>query len=102
MELDSKRKRCAESYEYQPIEGNRSTRLLFLVPGEFDEDIYFRLVHVSLDNNPQYEALSYAWGNVSVTCDIYHEDDRRLSIGQSMRSISSTPSLIPNQDDVAS
>jgi hypothetical protein len=37
-------------------------RSLSLFPGEFDDPIGAALHTVSLDDSPQYEALSYVWG----------------------------------------
>jgi hypothetical protein len=40
-------------------------RLLTLLPGDTDDHIESTLRRVSLNNEPKYEALSYAWGNGS-------------------------------------
>ncbi|KFA68957.1 hypothetical protein S40285_06997 [Stachybotrys chlorohalonatus IBT 40285] len=40
----------------------REIRLLHLLPAESDEPISCNLTVVSLDDRPQYEALSYVWG----------------------------------------
>src|SRR5579863_1389396 len=41
---------------------NREIRLLHLQPGEAEE-LQCRLIVVSLDSKPAYEALSYRWGD---------------------------------------
>src|SRR5689334_3368211 len=42
---------------------NRSIRVLELSAGGWDSDISVKLTQVSLDAAPEYEALSYTWGN---------------------------------------
>ena len=98
MEQDTSADAPNKTYEYTAIEGERTVRLIVLESGEFDDDIVFRLDHVSLDGNPQYEALSYAWGDVSVTSDIFDKDGSRLGIGQSMRFSSHWTSFQPQID----
>jgi len=39
-------------------------RLLCIQPAKFDSPIECRLKHVRLSENPEYEALSYTWGNL--------------------------------------
>lgn len=48
----------------------REIRILFLLPGDVDVDISCKLVTVSLDNLPDYEALSYTWGDPTVKVPI--------------------------------
>jgi hypothetical protein len=54
----------ATEFAFRPINiapGSRSFRLLKLLPGEeLDIEIKFEIFHSSLDQNPTYEALSYA------------------------------------------
>ncbi|PSR80162.1 heterokaryon incompatibility protein-domain-containing protein, partial [Coniella lustricola] len=38
-------------------------RVLNVQPGEWDEKLSCNLVVVDLDEDPQYEAISYVWGN---------------------------------------
>lgn len=45
-------------------------RLLTLQAGQFDEDIICSLHTVSLKKRPQYEALSYLWGNTNITLPV--------------------------------
>jgi hypothetical protein len=57
------------SYEYFPLRSSPSGhsgdefRLLVLLPGQDDAEIRCEIQHASLDGPPQYEALSYTWGN---------------------------------------
>ena len=52
----------ASQYEYQDVSENNEIRLLALLPGRFNDPIRCTLSHVSLDDEPVYEALSYTWG----------------------------------------
>ncbi|PMD37676.1 HET-domain-containing protein, partial [Hyaloscypha variabilis F] len=58
-------------YIYQPILQSNSIRLLTLFPGTKGTTIQCELQEVSLSNNrPPYCALSYVWGDPSVTAGI--------------------------------
>jgi hypothetical protein len=50
-------------FQYSPLKGPSDIRLLVLEPGRKYGHINCRLLHVPLDYNPTYEALSYAWGD---------------------------------------
>lgn len=51
------------TYQYQPLRGPRNIRLILLEPSRsFTEPLHCRIFEVSLDQNPQYEAVSYTWG----------------------------------------
>lgn len=53
-------------YELLSEDNNKSpTRLLQLLPGSIDEPIECSIVNVNLYNNPDYEALSYCWGDAA-------------------------------------
>ncbi|KAH7124829.1 heterokaryon incompatibility protein-domain-containing protein [Dactylonectria estremocensis] len=60
-------------YQYKKLEEPRQTRLLHLLPGT--GELYFNLESVNLDGNPQYEAISYCWGNAKDTQTVYCEKD---------------------------
>jgi hypothetical protein len=50
-------------------------RLLMLSPGEPTDKLQCEIIHVSLENKPAYETVSYAWatdhGNVNLSHSIY-------------------------------
>jgi hypothetical protein len=48
----------------------RDIRLVTLLPGQADEEMKATLRVVSLDTSPLYEALSYVWGDPTITRDI--------------------------------
>lgn len=60
-------------YNYSPLPTTSSFRVLELLPGAPDDEIHIRLHHVSWNEPPSYEAISYAWGDTSIkvqiTCD---------------------------------
>jgi hypothetical protein len=55
-------------YTYEPLDNsNFSIRLISLAPtANFSSDIHCSIYQVSLDNNPEYEAVSYAWGDPNI------------------------------------
>lgn len=52
-----------QTYTYKPLPGHRDIRLLKLHPGFWEDNIRCELDVISLDEQPQYEALSHAWGS---------------------------------------
>ncbi|CAH0058538.1 unnamed protein product [Clonostachys solani] len=50
--------------------GNAEIRLLDIAPGDGDEEICCSLSVVSLNSHPQFEALSYVWGDDSIKKDV--------------------------------
>ncbi|RFU80233.1 heterokaryon incompatibility [Trichoderma arundinaceum] len=75
-----KAKRIARLHHYQPLDHiHREIRLLELLPGKPGSRIAARLLTVSLNDEPVYDALSYCWGAPRPTYDIFihtnsHED----------------------------
>jgi Heterokaryon incompatibility protein (HET) len=52
------------SYRYLPLQGPSGIRILHIDPAiNHTDSLSGKLVHVSLDDDPAYEALSYAWGS---------------------------------------
>ncbi|KAH6721501.1 heterokaryon incompatibility protein-domain-containing protein, partial [Leptodontidium sp. MPI-SDFR-AT-0119] len=60
-------------------------RLVILEPVRGEDPVRCRLIHVSLDDNPQYESLSYAWGDSSVTTPIYI-DGKAIPVTENLES----------------
>jgi hypothetical protein len=63
-------------YKYVSLSLPRAIRLLHLMPAAAGERLQCRLMEVSLDERPKYEALSYEWGrrsrdaqNIHITCE---------------------------------
>ncbi|CAO2655011.1 Nn.00g117440.m01.CDS01 [Neocucurbitaria sp. VM-36] len=49
---------------YKPLDDSkRQIRLLHLLPGDDDTELSCTFSLVSLDDDPEYEAVSYVWGN---------------------------------------
>jgi hypothetical protein len=63
-----------DRYQYQNL-SPREIRLIELHPPNTTDpdEIYISLIHVSIDEGPEYAALSYAWGDpirtAHVNCD---------------------------------
>jgi hypothetical protein len=59
--------------KYTPLPSPRFIRVLVLSSGEYTDNITCSLRPVDLDEHPQYDALSYVWGDRSnptnITCD---------------------------------
>jgi hypothetical protein len=54
-------------FHYHPLDdSDNEIRLLRLHPGEDNESIAVDIIHVSLNDNPRYLALSYVWGSTEV------------------------------------
>jgi hypothetical protein len=48
-------------YLYKHLINPHGIRLLLLAPGEFTEPLLAKIVHVSIAEEREYSALSYAW-----------------------------------------
>jgi len=70
------------TYSYKPLPPHRYIRLLKLRPGSWRDDICCELEVAFLDEQPKYEALSYAWG--------VEQDSQRISLDSQPFSISPT------------
>ena len=67
---------------YQPLATDSSIRLFSLEAGEFDDQIFGRLVEFMVENcnsDADYEALSYVWGS-SEQMHTIRIDDREVAI----------------------
>ncbi|KAH7330151.1 heterokaryon incompatibility protein-domain-containing protein [Rhexocercosporidium sp. MPI-PUGE-AT-0058] len=52
-----------ECFRYTPLQRGRKIRVLETARGEGNWALKVKLVHVDLDENPGYSALSYVWGS---------------------------------------
>src|SRR5690348_15138303 len=51
-------------YSYSPLQRHlREIRLLVVLQGAWSDDVFCRLENVPLDEQPEYEAVSYVWGD---------------------------------------
>ena len=71
-------------YKYKELPNDSSFRVLELLPGELDESISCRLHVADWTNPPDYEAISYAWGNSSDTFPA-NCDGKLLDISPNLR-----------------
>ncbi|KAK1840266.1 ankyrin and het domain protein [Colletotrichum chrysophilum] len=74
-------------YVYKPLtkptRRDHAFRLLDILPcSAMDEPINVRLRHVRLEDKPQYECLSYSWGDMAQTHEVNivseNDDDERV------------------------
>ncbi|KAK0124626.1 hypothetical protein ONS95_009573 [Cadophora gregata] len=66
-------------YKYEPLDVSGGEdlqfRVLELLPAsDICDPVQFKLQSVLFDSSPDYEALSYCWGEAADTWPIYHED----------------------------
>jgi len=53
---------------------SRKIRTVTLMPGRWTDPIVCTVAKACLDDNPEYDALSYVWGDPSVCKPIYVND----------------------------
>jgi hypothetical protein len=71
-------------FEYSPLSSPSDIRLVVLEPGSSKAPVRCRLIHVSLDKNPKYEALSYTWGDPSMKGSRIFLDDKIFQVGMNL------------------
>jgi hypothetical protein len=99
-------------HTYSPIHGLQGIRLLSLQPGRFLDPLQCYIDNVSLSDNPQYEALSYTWGDLELEVPIICLPSRHVLLvtkncGSALRRLRYTyhcrslwvDSICINQDD---
>jgi hypothetical protein len=60
-----------ECYQHKPLsDSSTEIRLVYLEPRQESDPIHVILIHLLLDGNVSYDALSYAWGDPKVTLPI--------------------------------
>ena len=72
----------ATPYRYHPLdEARQQIRLMTLFPGSFDDPIFLSIRKKLLTKTqiPDFEALSYAWGDVSDRQDIFVQKRTKLA-----------------------
>ncbi|GFP57784.1 heterokaryon incompatibility protein 6, OR allele [Trichoderma asperellum] len=86
-------KKSAQFHHYQSLKHLRQEiRLLQLLPGKPGSRIAIKLLTVSLNDNPEYEALSYCWGPPQPSYDIFiHINSSENNEHQPTESIFSFP-----------
>jgi hypothetical protein len=77
--------RSSRQYLYRPFESKNSILLFQLKPGSRKDPIEGRLICVSFDSKPKYEALSYACGSSAMHHHIL-TDEGRIPMTASVRS----------------
>jgi heterokaryon incompatibility protein (HET) len=72
-----------ETFEYEPLprgDDGQWIRLIELHRGQGSDGIECRIRHVNLADNPQYEAISYCWGDPTITSTIECSNNRQLTV----------------------
>ena len=70
-------------YQYKKLRHSDEIRLLILAPGTSSNPLHCKLVHTRLSLNPEYEALSYAWGDSSKPRQVFC-DHRVIDVTESL------------------
>ncbi|PQE29426.1 Heterokaryon incompatibility protein [Rutstroemia sp. NJR-2017a WRK4] len=73
------------SYRYRRLQHPDEIRLLVLAPGTSSKSLDCKLIHTRMSLNPEYEALSYAWGDSSKPRQI-HCNNRAINVTHSLYS----------------
>ncbi|KAH7073307.1 heterokaryon incompatibility protein-domain-containing protein [Paraphoma chrysanthemicola] len=74
------------TYEYTNLNYRlgQEIRLCILLPGGPDDPLKCEIIHVNLEDNPEFEAVSYTWagegGDASLSHSIYCNNDKILPI----------------------
>lgn len=97
---------------YQPLPRGRFTRVLILEPGIGNQMIFGKLEVIDIDDNPDFEAISYVWGSkkkqrtifcikvaIKITQNLF-EALRRIRNPSEQRTVWADAICI-NQDDIA-
>jgi hypothetical protein len=86
-----------EKYEYEELNPQRKEiRILELLPRnwyEIKDSVACRLLCKSLDEDPQFEALSYTWGRKACDVPILIAPETILEDGKANEAITITPTL---------
>ena len=79
------------SYQYRPLDTDRaSIRLIKLQPGQTIDALHCEIEHVSLQDSPIYDALSYSWGISADDIDLISPEGSfkiRQSIEQALKQL---------------
>lgn len=77
---------AGSSYQYRRLNYTlgQEIRLIELLPGLPSDDIRCNIVHVNLDDNPEFEAVSYTWatedGDDTLSKTIYTSNNAAISV----------------------
>jgi hypothetical protein len=74
----------ASQFQYSPLVGASDIRLVILEPGRDDDPVSCRLINASLGENPVYEALSYTWGDASISGPTILLDGKPFRVGANL------------------
>jgi hypothetical protein len=72
-----------ETFEYEPLprgDDGQWIRLIELRCGQGSDKIECSIQHANLADNPQYEAISYCWGDPTIRSTISCSDGRHVTV----------------------
>lgn len=69
-----------KSFRYSSLKSTGDIRLMMLLPGPRGTPIHCRLVHAAFDANPEYQALSYTWGDPNNGMDTIYVNGRIIQV----------------------
>jgi Heterokaryon incompatibility protein (HET) len=84
---------AAQPYKFKRLnyELGREIRLIRLLPGFPDEDLHCSVLHVDLDDDPKYEAVSYTWatqdGKTNMSGRVMCESGTFLKISENCEAV---------------
>ena len=68
------------SFHYASLKSTADIRLMMLLPGPRGTPIHCRLIHAAFDANPEYQALSYTWGDPNNGTDTIYVNGRTIQV----------------------
>ena len=74
----------AQTYRYTPLKHDRDIRLLHLDPGSDEDALSCSLRTVRLSKAPEYEAISYTWGDPIFSASIRYSRKGNLVITENL------------------
>jgi hypothetical protein len=90
-----------DDFQYRPLDALREIRLLgFRTPQDFDSSTYqdqplFDIIHVTLEEAPKYETVSYTWGSSAQEYDLVVRDGNQAGLPQKLKVTKSLFEALP-------
>jgi len=82
-DADSSSSTVMETFKYESLpqgDGGQWIRLIELHGGQGSDKIECSIQHTNLADNPQYEAISYCWGDPNITSTIWCNDSKQVTV----------------------
>jgi hypothetical protein len=76
---------AVEEYCYTPLSTDRKEiRLVNLLPGQSGDPVALKMTYSALEDKPEYEALSYAWGKSRDPMQFVYVDGQTLPVTENL------------------